>query len=345
MTPDEDDGTRGRDALALAACSLVLLAAVTAWGGEGAWIVMRSRYELHRSTASDPEVRRAALVWLAMSDPAALVDDLLDAPEGRVGLDTGAVIFDSPCRDARDWPTRYVEPAPLGLEERWPVLLAWSERCLEDAGVARERRDEPARAPRAPRVARRGGRPPAGHRLARAHEGGDPRRGRARRRRGAHRARRGLAGPPRRDPVTLRRRPTDLAPPGIDLTPAIDVVFNLIIFFLIASELNERTVEQLALPRADQARKAAPSRERSVSVNVLADGTVRARGVTLPDAATFLELEAAGCEREEEPGSPSALRLLIRADRDARVGAVHRVLDACQRSGIYRLSLGAEPDR
>src|SRR5688500_16897257 len=98
----------------------------------------------------------------------------------------------------------------------------------------------------------------------------------------------------------MRRCPVDGPRSETDMTPIIDVVFNLIIFFMIASELNEQTVVQLALPRADQARPAPPGREKVLQANVLASGAVNVRGVPFAvdpapgrlSLADFLELEA-----------------------------------------------------
>jgi biopolymer transport protein ExbD len=125
------------------------------------------------------------------------------------------------------------------------------------------------------------------------------------------------------------------------------------VFFMVASELNDRTVEQLTLPRADQARPpgAVERRARAVAVNVLRDGQVRVRGLPVAAAGGLeqvLALEAAVAEREPPlPGqagpAPSRLDVTIRADARARHGAVQRVLAACEEEGVYRTRVAAEP--
>lgn len=126
---------------------------------------------------------------------------------------------------------------------------------------------------------------------------------------------------------------------------------------MIASELNEQTVEQVRLAAADQARPAEPARQKVLQTNVLASGEVKVRGQAFaldpqdarrPSLSAFLELEAAGYDREPpEPGQsglpPSALRVNVRADREAPFGRVQGVLDACMDHGIYRTSLAADP--
>jgi biopolymer transport protein ExbD len=127
---------------------------------------------------------------------------------------------------------------------------------------------------------------------------------------------------------------------------------------MIASELNEQTVEQVRLAAADQARPPAPGRVRVLQTNVLASGQVKVRGQVYaveeaapsrhPSLRAFLELEAAGYDREApEPGQGgvplSALRVNVRADREAPFGRVQGVLDACLDQGIYKTSLAADP--
>ena len=156
----------------------------------------------------------------------------------------------------------------------------------------------------------------------------------------------------------MRRRRPAIDGGGLDLTPMIDVVFNLIIFFMmLVSELSNLEVEQVRLPFAGAAERPRPELARVLQVNVGAGGEVRVRGRAwgtdpaarsrAPWIGDLLAAEAAGCEREPAQGSgpaPSALRVNLRADREARFGHVQAVLDACQRQGVYRTSLAATLD-
>lgn len=147
-------------------------------------------------------------------------------------------------------------------------------------------------------------------------------------------------------------------PPKVDLTPMIDIVFNLIIFFMIVSELSNLTVEQLQLPFADQAQDPdkTGTAEKVLQINVLETGLIKVNGMAYtaepkqkgqyPWLADFLEIEAAGYEREEaDPSnpqlSPSKMRVNIRADKESPFKNVQQVFDACQKNGIYRTSVAA----
>ena len=68
--------------------------------------------------------------------------------------------------------------------------------------------------------------------------------------------------------------------PKPDLTPMIDIVFNLIIFFMIVSELSNLDVEQIELPFADRAEdpKAEKAGQKVLQINVLEKGLIKVRG-------------------------------------------------------------------
>ena len=145
--------------------------------------------------------------------------------------------------------------------------------------------------------------------------------------------------------------------PKPDLTPMIDIVFNLIIFFMIVSELNNLSVEELQLSFAESAAEAKvlaqPGQKRVLQVNVLPEGLTRVNGVSYsddpllegryPSLQRFLELEAAAYETESGPAGAelSALRVNLRADKEAPFVAVQRVFGACQETRIYKTSLAA----
>src|SRR5690606_20566447 len=142
----------------------------------------------------------------------------------------------------------------------------------------------------------------------------------------------------------------------------IDIVFNLIIFFMIVSELSNLDVEQIELPFADKAedpKKAVEERgQKILQINVLQSGLIKVRGAAYtmepsekdkyPWLADYLEIEAAAYEREEaeQPGGiqPSKLRVNIRADAYCQFKYVQQVFDACMLNGIYKTSIAATKD-
>src|SRR5215216_1133999 len=72
---------------------------------------------------------------------------------------------------------------------------------------------------------------------------------------------------------------------GFNMTPMIDVVFQLIIFFLLSSHLAKQEKEfPMPLPTAQSAQPVAQDDRPRLTVNVLSDGTLLVANRTmLPD--------------------------------------------------------------
>jgi biopolymer transport protein ExbD len=135
-------------------------------------------------------------------------------------------------------------------------------------------------------------------------------------------------------------RPLD--PPeesALNLTPMIDVVFNLVTFFLIATDLSHKDFLDVALPRAASAAEDVPGQgDRRVVVSVARDGRLHLRGQAFAletgdpsaDAAATTAFESAladavaAAARAGEEAPP----LLVRGDRDVLWRHVQRLLAA-----------------
>jgi len=128
--------------------------------------------------------------------------------------------------------------------------------------------------------------------------------------------------------------PTDDNPEelALNLTPMIDVVFLLLIFFMVATTFldPEREID-LELPPADSATISADELDEIV-VNVLRNGTYVLAGRNL-DADGMLEVLRIAARRD--PETP----VTIRGDAQVAYEAVVRVLDACGVAGLANLSV------
>lgn len=120
---------------------------------------------------------------------------------------------------------------------------------------------------------------------------------------------------------------------GINMTPLIDVVFQLLIFFLVSSHL-ARQESRMALPLPTAASGAeSPADERPrVTLNVLADGALVLVGRRI--AATELEERLRLVVAEE--GAEVELR--VRADREVPYRHVEPVLVASSRAGLANVT-------
>ena len=122
--------------------------------------------------------------------------------------------------------------------------------------------------------------------------------------------------------------------PVINLVPMIDVVFTLLVFFMLATTFAERErMLDVELPFADAA-NAPPVNPKELVINVSRDGHVWIDGKAL--AGEELTQALADAARRE-PG----LLVTVRGDRRGLYDEIVHVLDACLQAGLVDVSLGA----
>jgi biopolymer transport protein ExbD len=124
----------------------------------------------------------------------------------------------------------------------------------------------------------------------------------------------------------------------MNMTPLIDVVFQLILFFLLASSfVEEERSLAVTLPQASEARPLT-MRPRELIVNIDADGNyfVSTQKITAPQVLQVLI--------QAHTNNPGRQTVLIRADKRCRWQAVVTVMDLCNKANIrdYRVAT-AEP--
>jgi biopolymer transport protein ExbD len=128
--------------------------------------------------------------------------------------------------------------------------------------------------------------------------------------------------------------PSSGGQPGIQIAPMVDIVFLLICFFMLATELvSSQQDERVSLPEMSnpESRSQAPA---EIIVNLLADGSVSLGGRTLSRSGLEPLLTAENT-RAMERSQP--LRVVIRADRRQHYAALDDVLSACRRAGLTQV--------
>ena len=119
-----------------------------------------------------------------------------------------------------------------------------------------------------------------------------------------------------------------------NVTPLIDVVFLLIIFFLVSSHLaRQETQLELDLPSATSGQEAHASTAPRVTINVLPDGRLLLGGDEVSGDELTGRLQV---ERQETAGD---LEVRLRADRNVAYQAVEPVLLACAKARIWNVSI------
>jgi biopolymer transport protein ExbD len=131
----------------------------------------------------------------------------------------------------------------------------------------------------------------------------------------------------------MNLRPRRQEQPDINLTPLIDVVFLLLIFFMVSTTFRKETDLEIDLPKAAQQQK--PAEQETLTVSVDAQGRYSVNeqplGETSIEVLKGALIEVAG-ERRDLP-------FIIRADGQAPHQSVVTVLDAAGQLGFRRLGI------
>ena len=125
------------------------------------------------------------------------------------------------------------------------------------------------------------------------------------------------------------------------ITPLIDIVFLLIIFFLVASHfVRNDSSEPVDLPHASDAASDEDPAHR-LTVTILADGSLSVGGQRLPARAVLQQIANLSAAAEAA-GLPPELR--IRADRNGRFGMIRPLIEQCARHNIHSVQLAVSTD-
>ena len=131
-------------------------------------------------------------------------------------------------------------------------------------------------------------------------------------------------------PIRLRKSETLTS---LNLTPLIDVVFNVLVFFLVAARFadDERRMDVM-LPSAAQTRPMI-SEFRELVININREGKIFLGNEPVNRGATGREVASGAGDQ------PFQQSVLIRADRQCSWEAVIAAMDACHAVGLGQFIL------
>jgi biopolymer transport protein ExbD len=131
----------------------------------------------------------------------------------------------------------------------------------------------------------------------------------------------------------LKFRRQKLEEVSINLTPLIDVVFLLLIFFMVSTTFTRETQLSIDLPEATgEAREA---RQDEIEILIAETGEYRVNGRGLVDGR-MKTLQAA---IYKESAGDTTLPMIISADAEAAHQDVVRAMDAAGQMGFVHLSI------
>jgi len=121
-------------------------------------------------------------------------------------------------------------------------------------------------------------------------------------------------------------------PARIDISPLLDMVFILLIFFVITTNFSRQTGVEVQKPKAQTAQYQG---QRVILVGISREGTIHVHGrqVTAEGLVRILAREVVR--------QPDATVVVV-GDRRAALGRAVEVMDACALAGVQKVSVAAE---
>lgn len=148
--------------------------------------------------------------------------------------------------------------------------------------------------------------------------------------------------------MAKKSKPLNMSAGNVDLTPMIDCVFLLIIFFMTVTELKKTDTIRLKLPDAESALSEEDSKF-IINIEEYGDITTGGRKRSIDELKVFLmdKYNHLDQDKELEAATPTDKRrfasvmVKIRADELTEFRDVQAVLAACVEAKFYKTSFGA----
>ena len=136
----------------------------------------------------------------------------------------------------------------------------------------------------------------------------------------------------------MARKKAEIEEVKMELTPMIDVVFLLLIFFMVTTTFldPERQID-IELPTAESGSELTEVPDEIV-LTILEDGTVQSEGRSLDREGLLVLLKSAA---QNDPNTP----VTIRGHRLAHHERIVSVMDACGLAGLSNLAVGTTVDQ
>lgn len=135
----------------------------------------------------------------------------------------------------------------------------------------------------------------------------------------------------------MNLRPQKHAPLEVNLTPLIDVVFLLLIFFMVSTTFVHEAEIKVDLPEAGAKAEVDPDADAPLVLSIDKQGVFHFGDESFTEKADLHKALVKAAE-----GLPDDVTLVIRADADTRHAAVVNAMDAAAQAGLLRMSIATE---
>lgn len=136
--------------------------------------------------------------------------------------------------------------------------------------------------------------------------------------------------------LRARRRKNTIG--GFDMTPMIDVVLQLIIFFMFTSQFGQisRTIVDLPEEKGEERSEDKPA----LVIDVTLEGAyvIDAKPLSFDRVLAIVQREI------DRYPDPAAMTVLIRPDKRATAGAINRLADEFARLGVRRWAIATSAE-
>ena len=131
-------------------------------------------------------------------------------------------------------------------------------------------------------------------------------------------------------------KPSPKKKTSIDIIPMIDVIFFLLVFFMLFTSFRTNPYGmEMQLPRAVTATE---ETEEHLVINITEDGDfyLQDQQLSLPRIQELVS---------EEVAEDETLTVIINADRASRYEFIFQVMDVLRQTGVYNIFLAAEREQ
>jgi biopolymer transport protein ExbD len=133
----------------------------------------------------------------------------------------------------------------------------------------------------------------------------------------------------------MKFRNHKMAPSELQLAPMLDVVFQLLIFFLVTFEFQRSEMDMsVSVPSAQEGADTKRALGEII-VNVRVTGEVVVEGQVMTQAQLKDKLAAIARQHKNQP-------IRLRGDADASYQTIVEVIDTCQKAGIWNISFATQ---
>jgi biopolymer transport protein ExbD len=143
----------------------------------------------------------------------------------------------------------------------------------------------------------------------------------------------------------MAKKTSDPSSTDIDMTPMIDMTFQLITFFMFVMNFSEAEQDdRIQLPMSQLAKPVDGPVEKPITLQLTSKGSVIYAGelIGLGDVSGYLEREkSVMIDAGKEPNTAT---VIVRADGSAKTGEVQDIIKICQEKGFEKFALRAKYD-